>query len=123
MKRTLVLRSPEIRDRAISALAALNLQTKKPWCVEIKPYTQPRNLEQNALYWACVQQIARHVGHSSDDIHEIVKMKFLAPTVVELPDGDYSVVKSTTRLNKEEMSELIDQVCAWGASLGVEFDR
>ena len=116
-----VLREPLNRERAASAVLAAGVGLQPPLCVEIKPYREPRNLEQNAAYWAAIHDVAQHVGYAPDDIHEIVKMKFLAPKEVELPDGSYRIVKSTTRLTKREMSDLIDQLHAWGASLGVEF--
>lgn len=123
MKRTFVLRNPAVLDRLIDALRALNLELKAPWSVQIQPHVERRNLEQNARYWAAVQDIARHVGHPPDDIHEICKLKFLAPKVLDLPDGDYTFTRSTTGLNTREMSQLIDEVQAWGAGLGVEWTQ
>lgn len=118
--RRIILREASHRDRALEAVQALGVGLNPPLCVEIKPFKENRSLDQNAAYHAVIQDIARHTGHSHDEIHEIVKFKFLPALEVELPDGEYRVSRSTTRLNRGEMSDLIDQVQAWAASLGVE---
>lgn len=121
MSKTMILRDPTVLDYAIRYLSSLDLGLKKPWSITVRPYVKPRNLEQNAAYHSAIGDIARHVGHSHEDIHEIVKLKFLAPKAIELPDGDYTIGRSTTKLTVEEMSTLIDEVHAWGGGLGVEF--
>ena len=56
--RRIILRSPEIRDRAAAAVAGLSI-ADPPWEVEIRPYQEPRNLDQNARLWAKLHDIAR----------------------------------------------------------------
>lgn len=89
-----------------------------------------RTLEQNSFMWrAAYQPIAEQIGEatgtmlSKDDIHEFMKDRF-APRVIRTNPATgttKSYPKSTTKFKRQEMSDYLEQVFAWGASNGVWF--
>ncbi len=84
-----------------------------------------RSLAQNAFYWSVVvASLSEHTGYTPDEIHEILKAKFL-PKTRAITDrngeivGEFVIGGSTTALNKIEFGEYIEQVRVWAAELGV----
>ena len=55
-------------------------------------------------------------------VHAVAKDRFLDPVVVEMNGKSKSYPGSTTKLGKKAFSDYLEQVYAWGASLGVYFD-
>lgn len=78
----------------------------------------PRTNAQNAYYWVVTGIIARHLGISSDELHEYFKEMYL-------PKQEYFVaikkkqIQSTTILNVDEMAAMIDKVVQFAAEHGV----
>jgi len=85
-----------------------------------------RSLAQNALYWSVyVEVLSEHTGYSPDEIHTILKAKFL-PKALALCNGDgevrdeFVIGSTTTTLNKNEFSEFLRNIQQWAAEeLGV----
>lgn len=85
-----------------------------------------RSLAQNAWYWSgVVGAISEHTGYSPDEVHELLKAKFL-PKKLAIADGNGEVVDelviggSTTKLNKIQFGEYIEEVRKWaGETLGL----
>jgi len=57
--------------------------------VEFVHLEDSRRLEQNALYWMWMADIAKHRGHGQDEVHEWTKEHILAPLILERPIGKY----------------------------------
>ena len=117
MSQTLIIRNEEIRAAACRVIAGLDLE--KPWRVKISPYKKNRSLEQNNYMWAMNTEIAKHTGHTPEEIHEHCKRQFLAPRQIKV-DGKITIYRTTTTLNTAEMSEYLERVQAWAqVDLGV----
>ncbi len=93
--------------------------------IEIKRKPATRNISQNSLYWVgVVAPLAEHTGYSSDEMHEILKAKFL-PKHVAVSDkngeivGEFVIGGSTTKLTKADFSRYLDDIAVWAGSLGV----
>lgn len=84
------------------------------WTVEIRPAN--RTLDQNALYWNTVHDVADHIIVDGQKFtpqvwHKYFKQRFLPWSVVELPYGHLAEAEpSTTQLTKQEFSEFVDEV-------------
>ena len=99
--------------------------------VTVSDVEYTRTLEQNSFMWrAAYQPIAEQIGEATgrllkkDDIHEFMKDKF-APRVIRVnpvTGETKSYPKSTTKFNRAEMSDYLEQVFAWGAEMGVWFE-
>lgn len=96
------------------------LDGRRAWAVEIKPWQPKRSHDQNAKYWAIVEEIARQTGHHKDEIHDILKVKFLQTKTVNIFGIEREVVPDSRNLSASQFSEYIDQVQAWAATdLGI----
>lgn len=85
--------------------------------ITVRESGKPRSLRQNAYLWSVVYQyIADETGHTTEDIHEFCKMKFLPRQFVEIAGDAYSISKSTTRLSTEEFGQYVDQIVAFAGT-------
>lgn len=119
---TFIIRDQAIRERAVAFLNQLDLS--KPWQLVVTPLKRNRSLQQNNLYWGWLGIVAQDTGNSTDDIHEWLKHRFLAPSFVTVNGETQEIRRSTTKLNTKEMSDYMTQVEAWAASeLGIILPR
>ncbi len=78
-----------------------------------------RSNPQNALYWMLLGILAPAIGHKSEDLHEILKVRFIG-VEKKIIDGVQIIQPiSTTTLNKKQFTEYIDRVYALGHELNV----
>lgn len=79
----------------------------------IKKY---RSMRQLKYYWVLVHIVADHLGYSDDEMHEIIKDKFLRIEYAHEETGEvFYRVKSTKELSKIEMSDLTEKLKQWAA--------
>ena len=106
-----VVAGRQVLIKAIRAHKNTNLS------VTIEPKKSKRTSPQNALWWVYMDVIAREFGYTKDEMHEICKYKFLLSEKVDEKTGlVLKYIRSTTELNKEEFSELIENLYAWAAT-------
>lgn len=85
-----------------------------------------RSIAQNRLYFGVYCAVlSEHTGYSKEEIHEILKAKFL-PKKLALADANGEIVEefivghTTTRLNKIQFGEYLEKIQHWAAEeLGV----
>lgn len=89
--------------------------------ITIEPRKAARSSQQNRAYWGLVvEAISDHTGYSPEDVHEILKAKFL-PKRLAVADGngeivgEYVIGGTTTKLNKLEFGEYMDAIKRWAA--------
>jgi len=87
-----------------------------------------RSLDQNALMWSLLQQISKQVDWygqklSSEDWKDVLTASLRRTRVVPGIDAGTFVPLGmrTSQMSKEEISELIELVYAFGAERGVKF--
>ena len=87
-----------------------------------------RSLDQNALMWSLLQQISKQVDWygqklSSEDWNDVLTASLRRTRVVPRIDAGTFVPLGmrTSQMTKEEISELIELVYAFGAERGVKF--
>ncbi len=88
-----------------------------------------RSLEQNAMMWACLTEVADQVTHhglklTTEDwklifIDALKRENRIAPNLEGT--GFVSLGRSTSDLSKEEMTDMIELILAFGAKHGVVF--
>lgn len=112
----LVIRNRRAFDASVAEL-------RDGWDVEltVKRLRATRSLEQNAYYWGVVVQLlSEHTGYTPDEIHELLKAKFI-PKRLAVCDGngviqDEIVLGGTTRsMNKLEFGEYVEAIREWSA--------
>lgn len=73
-----------------------------------------RSLNQNAYMWGVVYKlIADFTGENEDDIHEILKKKFLGESTIMIGGIEEIIGRSTTKLSTVEFEEYLTKVRAW----------
>lgn len=75
-----------------------------------------RSIQQNKLLWTYYTMIADHTGFSKDEIHSILKLKFLKVEKANQSTGAiYPYVRSTTELTTTEMMDYISEIQKFAA--------
>lgn len=111
------LTDEKIRGQVVGLIQSLDISN--PWQVLIEPVKKRRSLSQNNLYWKWVGIIAVSTGNDNDDIHDVLKAKFLTPREVEI-FGEKRTVLTTAKLTTQEFKEYMDRVYAFATSqLGI----
>lgn len=82
--------------------------------VVVRKRRHQRSLNQNQYYWGVVvRMIADETGHTSDEIHEMLKRMFLRD-LIEIKGEVYETVKSTTGLDTYGFSkDYVDRIKIW----------
>jgi hypothetical protein len=120
MRPAYILRDVDVREHAITRLRMLNLDTPEPWAIYIAPYKQIRTLEQNAAYWRIVGKIVEATGHSKNVIHTLLRKEALGVDIAEVNGKVIEAVKSSTKVDRGDFSELIEHAHELAIGLGVE---
>lgn len=73
-----------------------------------------RSLMQNALYWVYVTILASEIGYTKNEMHEIIKFKFLKREKVNEKTGEVmQYLDSTTKLTKSDFADFIADLQRW----------
>jgi hypothetical protein len=94
--------------------------------VTVEPVLPRRSLAQNRMIWGGVytpalKRFSALSGHTTKELHEILKRRFLSPVPLYGPGGEViGDTYSTKRLTVPEASEYIERCFALFASMGME---
>ena len=81
--------------------------------IRIKVRTNNRSNEQNSLYWKWINIMSEETGFTKEEMHELVKYKFLKRTSINNNGVEEVKLKSTTSLTVKEFTKLMDDVLYW----------
>lgn len=92
--------------------------------ITIEKAKKTRSVEQNRYYWGVIIQMIkqrlRELGNlfSEEQVHDLLKYKFLKESVLLNADGEYiDRIKSTSELSTSEFMDLIAQVQQWASEV------
>jgi hypothetical protein len=114
-------------DRAMSAAMRVLLHAPPGSVMTVKPPT--RTTEQNAKLWACLSDVSRAMPGGrrlTADVWKAVFMNACGHAVqfeTGLSGEPFPIGFRSSRLNKAQMSELIEFILAWGSENGVEWSE
>ena len=75
-----------------------------------------RSTEQNSYYWGVViEQIRKAMGHTKDEMHQILAKKFLKIKEIEVDGETFAIVKSTTKLKTDEFEDYLENCRRYAA--------
>ena len=123
MAQTVILRGDAQRQLAARLIAAAPADA----VVRISP--PKRSLEQNARLWAMLSDVARAKPEGREHIPEIWKSLFMSAcghAVAFEPGLDgrpFPVGFRSSRLDKRQMSDLMEFIAAWGSERGVTWSE
>jgi hypothetical protein len=112
----------------------------KDVCITISKKKRKRSTPSNALYWMYVTIIAAEIGVTKEEMHDLIKAKFLIKKVYicnnafcelqgdfyvdvktgELIEGEVKeieTIQSTATLSQSDFSNLVDDVKVWALEL------
>jgi len=118
MKRFKVTSTEEL-EHARKQIGELDLS--KPWEIEVKPFSFNRSVQQNKKYWALIGELGSFLGYEEQEMHELMKYKFLSYKQEMLGD-EMVVVPSTSKLTVKEFVEYLNKVENFAISLGFQVD-
>jgi hypothetical protein len=98
-----------------------SLDWTKHWRVTVVEAKANRSLEQNLRLWELYTSIGNHLGIEKDKIHDLMGYKFLRYQT-EIAGMPVELVKSTTKLDTQAMSEYQHQIEIWAQTMGWEWD-
>jgi hypothetical protein len=81
--------------------------------IRIKVRTNNRSNEQNSLYWKWINIMSEETGFTKEEMHELIKYKFLKRTSINNNGVEEVKLKSTTSLTVKEFTKLMDDVFYW----------
>lgn len=94
-------------------------------CYEVEANFHHRSLNQNNLYWEWLAVLAKFFSRgkkrwSKDDMHDLMRHNFLGYENKRVGKTDLKpVLRSTSVLDKSEMSEYLNKFDAWAQDHGV----
>jgi len=78
--------------------------------------TDTRSLNQNAYYWGViVDMLGKYLGYFPDEIHAVLKQKFLPAKTVVLKDEEIVIPESTAKLDTTQFEEYLESIRVWAA--------
>jgi hypothetical protein len=86
--------------------------------ISIEKFRDGRSTNQNRYYWGIiVNGLASEFGYFRDEIHQLLRQKFLSYTRENPKTGTTEhFVRSTTDLTTEEMEEYLESIRVWALS-------
>ena len=95
------------------------LATREGKAVAVK-FSRPvstRSNSQNSYMWGVVLTlIAESTGHTTEEIHDILKSMFLPRKFITLGNREVETRKSTTELDTTEFEQYLERIRAWASS-------
>jgi NinB protein len=84
--------------------------------IKIQKLKSTRSVQQNRLWWLYVDILHKELGYHKEEMHEILKFKFLKKELVNESTGEIlTYIGSTAKLSKSEFIELVDRLIQWSA--------
>lgn len=114
MKRYKVTSSEEL-EHLQKQIGELDLS--KAWEVEVKPFAFNRSVQQNRRYWKLIQELGSYLGYDENEMHELMKYKFLSYKQEMLGD-EMVVVPSTSKLTIKDFVDYLSKVERFASDLG-----
>ena len=88
----------------------LPIEDGQIWDVRVKPYEKKRSLEANRRLWALHKLAAEATGHSVDELHELMKAKFLPRAFVKVGGFEREVPSRSSKLSVKEFRDFMERV-------------
>ena len=103
-------------DRKKFAREVKELFSGKSIEITVRRKKKHRSVQQNRYYWLVVTILSDYTGFTKDEMHAILRSKFLRAEKVNEDTGVvYEYVKSTTELTTVEYEEYLDDVRRFAA--------
>ncbi len=90
-----------------------NWEGRKAWVV-IQGRRNARSNNQNAYYWGVViEMLGGYLGYFPEEIHELLKKKFLPEKSIQLKNEEVLISQSTTKLDSLAFEKYLESIRVW----------
>ena len=84
--------------------------------ITVQKLKSTRSTQQNRLWWLYVTIIAKEIGYDKNEMHEILKFKFLKKEKVDERTGEiFEYIGSTAKLNKSDFADMVTDLIRYAA--------
>jgi hypothetical protein len=90
--------------------------------IEIKEDKDSRSTKQNRLYWQWIK-VMTETGYTKDEMHVIMRDKFLGYEEVTTKTNVIRVLRSTTDLKVGEFKDYLEQIDIFASEYGIVLPR
>ena len=112
--------TPQNKPHAIAHIERLD--PTKQWEMIIRERKSKRSLEQNERYWDLLTDLGNYLGYTKDEMHDMMRFKLLRTKVIVEGEA-LPIMKSTTKLNVAEMTQYMEQIEHWAATIGFVWEE
>jgi len=91
--------------------------------IEINQDKASRSTKQNRLYWEWINLLGAETGYTKDEMHAILRDKFLGYNLVTTKTEVIKELRSTTKLKVGEMKDYLEQIDIFAAEYGIILPR
>ncbi len=88
--------------------------------IRIRQLKSRRSDQQNRYWWAITTIMSKELGYEKNEMHEILKFKFLKKEKHDENSGEiYEYIGSTAKLNKTEFADMTSELIRWAAGMNI----
>ena len=91
--------------------------------IEIMEDKDSRSTKQNRLYWEWIKVLGAETGYTKDEMHMILRDKFLGYNEVTTKKDVIKELRSTTKLNMGEFKDYLEQIDIFSSEYGIVLPR
>jgi len=81
--------------------------------IRIRERSANRSKEQNSLYWIWIDILSKEIGYTKEEMHTLIKYKFLKRNIVDENGVESETIKSTTTLTTKEFTLFMNDLLFW----------
>ena len=96
------------------------LDLSKQWDIEVKEFKSNRSTAQNKRYWRLINELGSFLGYEPEEMHQMMKYKYLSYKQEMLGD-EMVVVPSSSKLTIKEFVDFLSKVERFASTLGFQF--
>lgn len=110
----------EYHDKDLLLEDMRNYEGREAYII-VKPYRKVRSDNQNRYYWGVVvKMLCEELGYSDEEMHEVLKQRFLMREKVQVAGVEYAIYGNTSSLSTTDFEDFLSKVRAWASiDLGV----
>lgn len=115
----IVVRTRELRDRALKLVADIRPDADRPMEVIIRPYKADKTAEQRGWFHKLCEFAGEAYSVPAWKVKEAVKEELFGKEVVRIGGKTREVTRSSESLNRKEYSDLIETLYRMAAEDGI----
>lgn len=106
-----IIKNNQVLENCINAVRGIKFEDNMQ--VEIKPYIAKRSVDANALYWLWISVIAEYTGYTKDEMHDVLRARYLPIKSREVDGITLIELTSTTILNTKQFNDYMREIEAF----------